>query len=283
MTATHEAPGLLEIEPHSLTELTAVVPVRNGETLLPGCLQALRRAGLHQVLVVDGLSTDRSREVAAESGAVVLSDDGGRGLPYARELGVRTARTRWVVLVDVDVVFPPGALQLLLDEFVAGGYTALQAGLHSVGGPRYWGEALANHHQTGRSRHWFGLVATIFERAALLELGFDEDFRSGEDIELRWRLQMQGRRTGVSDYAIVQHRFAGDDFAFAKDQFLMDGAGLGKMIRKHAWRGVPLAFLPAAAAARGAALSVTRGEPRWLPYYASFLWLNYAGMLRGLR
>jgi len=282
MTAIREAPVLSTIEPHPLTDLTAVVPVRNGESLLPGCLQALFRSGLRQVVVVDGLSTDRSREIAAENGAVVLSDD-GRGLPHARELGVRAACTRWVVLVDVDVVFPPGTLQLLLDEFVAGGYTALQAGLHSVGGPRYWGEALANHHQTGRSRHWFGLVATVFERDELLRLGFDEDFRSGEDIELRWRLQLGGLRSGVSDYAIVQHRFAGDDFAFAKDQFLMDGAGLGKMIRKHSWRGVPLALLPAAAAVRGAALSVARGEPRWIPYYAGFAWLNYVGMLRGLR
>ena len=40
--------------------------------------------------------------------------------------------------------------------------------------------------------------------------------------------------------------FAGDDFAFAKDQFLMDGAGLGLMVRRNGVHGLRLALLPAA-------------------------------------
>jgi glycosyltransferase involved in cell wall biosynthesis len=267
---------------HPIAELTAVVPVRNGEQLLPDCLRSLLESGVGQLIVVDGRSTDRSREIAEQFGAVVLSDE-GRGLPYARELGVREATTRRVVLVDVDVVFPPGALARLVDEFVEGGYTALQAGLFSVGGPGYWGQALANHHRTGRSRNWFGLVATMFERNELLRIGFDDQFRSGEDIELRWRLRNEGRRCEVSRRAVVVHRFAGDDFAFAKDQFLMDGAGLGRMVGKHRWRGAPLVLLPLAAAARGVVLSVLHGEPRWLPYYAGFACFNYYGMRQGLK
>jgi hypothetical protein len=116
-----------------------------------------------------------------------------------------------------------------------------------------------------------------------LRIGFDDQFRSGEDIELRWRLRNEGRRCGVSRRAVVRHRFAGDDFAFAKDQFLMDGAGLGRMVAKHRLRGTSLLVLPIAAAARGILLSVLRGEPRWLPYYASFACFNYFGIGQGLR
>jgi glycosyltransferase involved in cell wall biosynthesis len=265
-----------------LQRLTAVVPVRNGETLLPGCLGALARNGVGHVVVVDGLSSDRSRTIAAEHGAVVVSDE-GRGLPYARTLGARTATTDLVVLVDADVVFPDGAVAALVREFLAGGYSALQAGQESVGGPGYWGRALAQHHRTGRSRHWFGLVATVFHRDQLLAIGFDDDFRSGEDIELRWRLRSLGRPAGVSQTVVVQHRFAGDDFAFAKDQFLMDGAGLGLMVRRSGLRGLRLALLPAAAAARGMVLSSVRGESRWIRYYGALAWWNYVGMARGVR
>jgi glycosyltransferase involved in cell wall biosynthesis len=265
-----------------LRRLTAVVPVRNGEAQLPGCVGALRRNGVCRVVVVDGLSSDRSRTVAAALGAVVVSDQ-GRGLPYARTLGARTATTDLVLLVDVDVVFPDGAVTALVCEFLDGGYAALQAGLESVGGPGYWGRALAHHHRTGRSRNWFGLVATVFARDELLAIGFDDDFRSGEDIELRWRLRSLGRPTGVSRSVVVQHRFAGDDFAFAKDQFLMDGTGLGLMVRRSGVRGLRLALLPAAAAARGMVLSVARGEGRWIRYYGAFAWWNYVGMARGVR
>jgi glycosyltransferase involved in cell wall biosynthesis len=262
-------------------DVTAVVPVRNGEALLPGCLSALNRSGVGAVIVVDGLSSDGSRRIASAHGARVLSDE-GLGLPHARAIGAAAAGTRWVLLVDCDVVFPEGALAVLLDEFRTGGYAALQAGLSSVGGPGYWGRALAEHHRTGRSRRWFGLVATLFERDELLRIGFDDDFTSGEDIELRWRLRQAGHPAAVSERVTVEHRFAGDDFAFALDQFLMDGTGLGRMVRKHGLGGARLLALPLAAALRGSALSAARGRPDWIPYYAAFCWFNYVGIARGV-
>lgn len=265
----------------TVEDVTVVVPVRNAEPLLPGCLESLRRNGVQHVVVVDGKSTDRSRDIARGMGATLYSDDGG-GLPLARTIGVRAAETKWVVLVDSDVVFPDGALATLLDEFHTGGYSALQAGLESVSGPGYWGQALAHHHRTGRSRWWFGLVATVIEREVLLQHGFDQAFQSGEDIELRWRLASAGLKLGVSRKGLVEHRFAGDDFAFAKEQFLMDGRGLGLMIRKHRGAGLRLAALPAAAATRGALLSLARREPRWIGYYAAYCLFNYVGIVQGL-
>lgn len=263
-------------------DITAVVPTRNAAELLPRCLAALRESGLAEIIVVDGCSTDGSREVAEAYGARVLSDE-GRGLPWARTLGVQEARTRYVLLVDADVVFGAGGVAALQEDLVTGHYDALQAGLRSVGGPGYWGRALAHHHRTGRSRRWFGLVATLLERETMLRTGFDERFRSGEDIELRWRMRRAGLATGVSDSVMVEHRFAEDSFAFALDQFLMDGFGLGRMVRTNGWRGARLAVLPAAAAGRGVALSLVRLQPRWVPYYLVFCGGNYFGMARGLR
>jgi hypothetical protein len=186
-----------------------------------------------------------------------------------------------VVLIDVDVRLHDGELEDLLDEFVDGGYTALQAGLHSIGGPGYWSRALAWHHRNGRSRAWFGLVATIFDRAALLDHDFDERFSSGEDIDLRWRLERAGARSGVSQRVVVDHLF-GDGFAFARGQWLADGAGLGRMASAHGGRAWLLVGMPLGAAVRGAALSLLRREPRWIPYFACFAAYNYVGMGEGL-
>jgi glycosyltransferase involved in cell wall biosynthesis/O-antigen/teichoic acid export membrane protein len=264
-----------------LADLTVVIPARNAEQLLPACMESALREKPRAIIVVDGESTDRTAEIAREHGAVVVSDEGG-GLPVARKLGAELAGTPYVALVDADVVIHQGALHRLRAEFADGGYTALQAGLVSTGGPGYWGCALAQHHRWGRSRNWFGLVATIFERDTLLRTGFDPRFSSGEDIELRWRMLREGACVGVSEQTVVTHRFGGDSFAFAREQFRMDGRGLGKMIRTHGWRGALLLAQPGAAAVRGLVLSLVRLRPQWIPYYLCFAFFNYLAMITEL-
>lgn len=261
-------------------DVTVVIPVRNAEVLVDDCLRAVLACRPAAVVVVDGLSSDSTLEKVAAHPVLVLSDE-GKGLPAARLLGAQAARTRYVALVDVDVVLrDEDALEALLDELVDDRYDALQAGQESVSGDGYWGQALVHHHRTGRSRNWFGLVCTVMERETLLAHGFDPRFTSGEDIELRWRLRSAGLRTGVSRRTVIEHRFAGDDFAFARDQFLMDGRGLGRMVRKdRGVRGAALVALPAAAAARGIAVSVRRRQPRFIPYFLCYAAYNYAGMV----
>lgn len=264
-----------------MLDISVVVPTRNAEDLVDECLASIARAEPREIILVDGLSTDRTLEIASRYPVQILSDE-GRGLPAARALGAQAATSKLVALIDADVVLPEGALEHLLREFTEDGYTALQAGLDSVAGPGYWGQALADHHRSGRSKDWFGVVATIFERDVLLEHGFDDAFLSGEDIELRWRLQQSGARIGVSRRTHVIHRF-GDGFEFAKAQWLADGHGLGRMIRKHGWRAALLLGLPVAAGVRGAVLSVVRGKPRWIPYYLCYTVFNYVGMLGEVR
>jgi glycosyltransferase involved in cell wall biosynthesis len=279
-TSTLSAAGPSARSRRLTDDVTVVVPVRNAEGLVDDCLRAVLACRPAGVVVVDGLSTDGTLEKVRAHPVRVLSDE-GKGLPAARMLGVQAASTRYVALVDVDVVLrDEHALEQLLAELVDDRYDALQAGQESVSGDGYWGQALVHHHRNGRSREWFGLVCTVMERELLLAHGFDPTFTSGEDIELRWRLRSAGLRTGVSRRTVVDHRFAADDFAFARDQFLMDGRGLGRMLRKdRGVRGAALVALPAAAAVRGIAVSVRRGKPRFIPYFLCYAAYNYAGMV----
>jgi len=263
-----------------MLDVTVVVPARNAEELLDACLESITASAPRELIVVDGMSTDRTVEIARRHGATVLSDE-GRGLPAARLIGARAARSSRVALIDADVVLRDGALERLLDEHRREGYTALQARLRSVSGPGYWGRALVHHHRTGRSKDWFGVAATIFDRDALLEHGFDLRFLSGEDIDLRWRLRRSGAKIGVSRRTTVEHRF-GDTWEFAKQQWLADGHGLARMVETHGPKGKLLLALPLAAGLRGAFVSVARREPRWLPYYACFVVFNYAGLFAEL-
>jgi glycosyltransferase involved in cell wall biosynthesis len=263
-----------------MLDVSVVVPVRNAAGLVEHCLASIARAEPRELIVVDGNSTDHTLDLARRYTDCVLSD-GGRGLPAARLMGAQAATSKRIALVDADVVLPDGSLAALLEEFERDGYTALQAGLHSIAGGEYWGEALANHHRTGRSKNWFGLVATVFEREELLRLGFDDRFASGEDIELRWRLEQSGHKIGVSKRTVVEHRFE-SGWSFARGQWRMDGQGLAGMVAKHGLRGAVLLAMPLAAGVRGILLSVVRLQLKWIPYYVCYSWFNYTAMLGGL-
>ncbi len=261
--------------------ISVIIPVRNAEHVVEECLTSIFEADPQEVIVVDGNSTDRTLEIARMFPVTILSD-GGKGVPKARMMGIESAVSEIVMLIDVDIVLPKNALQSLFDEFQEENYDGLQAGLISISDRGYWGRALTTHHNRGRSKNWPGVMATLFKRDVLLEHRFDERFLSGEDIELRWRLQKANLKLGVSKKTIVQHRFD-DNFEFAKGQFLADGKGLGRMVSKYRWPAAKLLLIPFAGSVRGIILSLIHFEPIWIPYFLAYLFFNYASIPSGLR
>jgi glycosyltransferase involved in cell wall biosynthesis/GT2 family glycosyltransferase len=58
-----------------VSTVSVVIPVKNGERYLAELLEALRREGVDQTLVIDSGSRDRSREIARSFGAELLEID----------------------------------------------------------------------------------------------------------------------------------------------------------------------------------------------------------------
>jgi glycosyltransferase involved in cell wall biosynthesis len=259
--------------------ISAIVPARNAEAWIESCVRSIRANHPAEVILVDGGSTDRTVELAQPWVDQVI-DDGGSGVAAARMMGVASASQPWIALVDADVVLPPTALRDLDRERCDRRLLGLQAGLHSVGEGDYWSQSLADHHNQGRSREWFGVCASLIARDLLLALPLDADLRSGEDIDLRIRLMQAGFPVGVSDTMIGQHRFA-HGFSFAGQQWLADGAGLGRMVRKHGRSALVSAMIPFAAAALGLVRGVRNTLRPW-PYFVGFAVGNYIGLWRGL-
>ena len=96
-----------------------IIPTFNEEEALPRTLQALfQQSGTFRVIVVDGDSTDQTRELLRkESKLTMLKAHKGRALQM--NVGAEYARTSgsspddWLVFLHADTILPEGALKHL--------------------------------------------------------------------------------------------------------------------------------------------------------------------------
>ncbi len=87
--------------------LSVCLIVKNEELDLARCLSSLRQLRVHEIVVVDTGSTDRTREIAAEFGARVFEHQWRNDFAAARNVGLELAVGDWILSLDADDALPP--------------------------------------------------------------------------------------------------------------------------------------------------------------------------------
>lgn len=161
--------------------ITVVIPVRNEELNLPTCLRALG-SDFSEIVVVDSGSTDRTREIASEAGAVVLDFVWDGKFPKKRNWTLRNHcfKTPWVLFLDAD--------ERVTREFVA----ELRMTLADTTHAGFW-ISLTNWFM-GSPLHY----GDVFRKLALFRIGageyecFPEDSWSHLDMEVHEHPVLEG-------------------------------------------------------------------------------------------
>ena len=109
--------------------VSALLITFNDEYSLAICLDSLLRQSFGQIIVVDGGSTDRTVEIAADFDCVeVVSST--LGMKAQSIEGSRFLKHEFVFVAEADHVYPDGFIKLLLREFLESELNGLQAKLH---------------------------------------------------------------------------------------------------------------------------------------------------------
>jgi len=251
-------------------EVSIVLPTLNERAFIRDCLDSLLAQDYPEVielLVVDGGSTDGTREIVEAAGEPVRLVDNPRvTAAAAMNVGVREAKGEVVCRADAHTLYAP--------DYVSRCVAVLEeTGAANVGGPMRpvgttsFGRAVAAvttspfgigpgkfHYGRGRSE-----VDTVYlgcwRRDTLVEAGGYDESRlqwAAEDQELNFRLRLNGGRV-VLDDSIRSSYFPRETVKALARQYANYGVAKASTLAKHrslpTWRPVAPAALVAVTAA----------------------------------
>lgn len=180
-------------------ELSFVIPVRNDAEHLRRCLESIRLATegvATEVIVIDNGSSDHSRHVAMEAGAIVL-DMPGKRVAELRNHGASHARGELLAFVDADHELAPGwaaaGIAALRDRAVTGAGAQYHAPIGGTWVQRTY-DRLRRHRPGQRDVDWLPSGNLVVRRKAFEQSGgYDTTLETCEDVELCQRLTKLGR------------------------------------------------------------------------------------------
>jgi N-acetylglucosaminyl-diphospho-decaprenol L-rhamnosyltransferase len=209
-------------------KLSAVIPTYNSGEVLDRCLDALAgEEEVEEVLVLDGGSTDKAPDRAAQRPGVRVLRRPDTGLPARINLGIREARNEFVLLLNDDAFVDPGTPRRLAEVLeeqpsmaAVGAHLRYEDGREQKSGSAYRTllhetlatlglDRLARKLQPGRvlspkgygveEASWLALCAAVLRRSSIEDVGgYDEGITFYyDDHDLCRRICKAGWRMAV--------------------------------------------------------------------------------------
>ncbi|MHA1279571.1 MAG: glycosyltransferase [Candidatus Helarchaeota archaeon] len=236
--------------------ITIAMPVRNEEAFIEDTLNQLLQqdypADRFEIIVADGESTDRTREivqkVAEKYPQVRLMNNPGRLPSSGRNVGFKNGKGDFFLVIDGHCVIPTDQLlKNVADLFV-------RTGVECLGRPQpfvtpdepNWQRAIAiaRSSSLGHSASSYihaneeGYVSPVsmgcaYRKDVCQKIGYvDESFDACEDVEFNYRVEKAGFKTYFSS-KIAVHYFPRESLAGLWKQLNRYGIGRAKFLLKH--------------------------------------------------
>lgn len=181
--------------------ISVVLPAYNEEKYITRTLTSIHKLTRKpdEIIVIDGGSTDRTREIAQKHGARVVTV-AHRGIGFARQKGLEAAAGDIIAFTDSDTLVPPDWLSKIEE-------TLSRPGVVATYGPYFvdfgWGPYVifSNYIQPylWLFLQFIGLPIAPGQNSAFLRAsgikagGYPVDFKAAEDIEMIRRLKTVGK------------------------------------------------------------------------------------------
>ena len=201
----------------SIVKVSVVIPIYNEEQYIEACLESVLAQdydGEVEILLVDGGSTDRTREIIsryiARYNNIRLLDNPKRIAPVAMNIGIQNAHGELIIIMGAHADYAYDYVSKCVEW-------SLKTGADNVGGPAlargngYWGNAIEYAHYSPfglggadfRTGTYEGYTDTVFggafRREVFDKVGlYNERLVRNQDIELNSRIIASGGKCFIT-------------------------------------------------------------------------------------
>lgn len=177
--------------------LSIVVPALNEEKNLPKLFESLKKQTFKdfEVILADASSTDRTKEIAKEYGALVVQG----GTPsVGRNAGAKVAKGKLILFLDSDVVLSSTFLEKTLREFQERNLDGASSFSNPISKKKVDKvlHEISNYYSYATEKflpHAAGFCILVKREIHEKIGGFDESLRLGEDHEYIQRVAQVGK------------------------------------------------------------------------------------------
>jgi glycosyltransferase involved in cell wall biosynthesis len=250
-----------------VNHVSVVLPTLNERPYIRDCLDSLLAQdypGLVELLVVDGGSTDGTRQIVIDQGDPIRLVDNPRvTAAAAMNIGIAEAKGQVICRADAHTLYAPDYVRRCVETLVDTGADNVGGPMRPVGTSNFgravaavttsvFGVGPARFHLAGAREEVDTVYLGCWRREVLEELGGYDESRlqwAAEDQELNFRIRQRGGRV-VLDPSIHSWYFPRETIRSLARQYSNYGVAKASTLAKHnslpTWRPLAPAGLVAA-------------------------------------
>tara|TARA_B100000780_G_scaffold278788_1_gene253690 strand:+ start:3925 stop:4785 length:861 start_codon:yes stop_codon:yes gene_type:complete len=218
----------------NFANVTVVICAMNVEKYIYSCIESVVRNRPKEIIIVDGESSDRTVDEAKKFDVKVISDH-GKGLSYARRVGVENATGEYILFIGPDNV--------LEDEFINKFVNLLNEWNFDVGSVQTRVKEPKNFWDKGLDTRWQFLMGkpgeinvagtpSLYKSLCFKDTNFSsDDFGPSDDTQLADDLKARGFKIGLVPLNVFDQN--GTTFISTWKRFKWYGSGDYFFYRKN--------------------------------------------------
>jgi glycosyltransferase involved in cell wall biosynthesis len=207
--------------------VSVILCVKNVESEIKECIASIKKNSYFEIIVVDGQSNDKTVQIAKDLGVEKIISDDGRGLPYARQLGIDNSCGDQILFFGSDNIMPKDFINSFVKLKIEAKFDAASVKTRVKNPLNFWDKGLDFRWKCLAEDDTKNLkvagTPSMYSRVIFDCCSFTEDSHTSDDADLALQMESQGFVIGLIDLLVYDKNNTTFDSTYGRFKWYGEG------------------------------------------------------------